>query len=193
VLTIRPTWTRRLTLLHSPSSDTLPTAADDSDDSLRVHSWFRSVANARRFALYSVRQTESPMAPLACDDHTLVVVREFRRVPLVASALAMTLFTARPGYAATLVAALAHFSERAVSVYQPAYLLLARSLEQPCLTTLVTGVHEGTALLAARATAFSFEPMLPEIGPMLATAPEGFAYHRELVSGLDSLVSPHAV
>ncbi len=195
VLTTRPTWTRGLTLCNAARREHLATPCDDhDDDAIRVHSWFRSLVDPRRFALYSVRQDGVTVAPYGLEEQTLVVVREFRRVPLFASALALTLFTARAGHAAAVVATLAHFAERAISLFQPAYLLLARSLEQPRVAVLVTGVHEESALLAASPSAFSLEPLLPELAPMLAVEPERFTYHRDPVpSERAALVSPHAV
>src|SRR6266478_5723358 len=102
---------------------------------------------------------------------------------------------ARAGYSAPLLAALAHFVERAVSVYQPAYLLLAHSLEQPRISTLMMGVHECAALAAANPTAFSVEELLPELEPLLMVRPEWFGYCPELEAQTvtSSLVSPYAV
>ncbi|PYM20935.1 MAG: hypothetical protein DMD81_01030 [Candidatus Rokuibacteriota bacterium] len=108
--------------------------------------------------------------------HTLIVVREFRRVPLDASTLALVVFTARPGYAAPTVAALAEFTGQAVSFYQPAYVLLARSLEDPQTVVLLTGVQDCAALEAASTSAFSIERLLPELSPMLVAEPEFYVY-----------------
>jgi len=173
--------------------------ADDLFDA-RVHarSRFRSQDDLTRFAVYTVHDAQAwaPPTPVSePGDHTLIVVREFRRVPLHASALAMLLLTARPGYSAPVLAALAHFVERAVSLYQPAYLLLAHSLEQPRISTLVLGVHECAALAAASPSAFSVEALLPELEPLLASRPEGFSYCPELEARMvtSSLVSPYAV
>jgi hypothetical protein len=166
----------------------------------RVHarSRFRSVTEPARFAVYTVHDAETWAPPTPVNgrgEHTLIVVREFRRVPLHASALALLLLTARGGYAAPVLAALAHFVERAVSLYQPAYLLLAHSLEQPRLSTLMLGVHECAALAAASPAAFSVETLLPELAPLLGEAPEWFAYCPEVEaeSLTSSLVSPYAV
>jgi hypothetical protein len=167
----------------------------------RVHarSRFRSQEDPLRFAVYTVHDAEAwapPPAPLSePGDHTLIVVREFRRVPLYASALAMLLVTARGGYSAPVLAALAHFVERAVSLYQPAYLLLAHSLEQPRVSALMMGVHECAALASASPTAFSVEALLPELQPLLAARPEWFSYCPEPdVRAIPSpLVSPYAV
>ena len=76
---------------------------------VRIHarSRFQSVGEADRYAIYTVHDTESWAAGdgRAPGEHTLVVVREFRRVPLHASALGLLLLTARSGEAATVVAA----------------------------------------------------------------------------------------
>jgi hypothetical protein len=164
----------------------------------RVHarSRFKSIAEPDRYAVYTVHDTEAWAAAdgRAPGEHTLVVVREFRRVPLHASALGLLLLTARAGSAAGVVAALAHFVERAVSIYQPAYLLLAHSLETPRLSILMLGVHECTALQAAGATAFSVDRLLPELEPLLATGPEWFTYCPEPeAESVSTLVSPYAV
>jgi len=174
-------------------------AGDDIFDT-RIHarSRFRSEDDPTRFAVYTVHDAEAwaPPTPVSePGDHTLIVVREFRRVPLHASALAMLLLTARPGYAAPVLAALAHFVERAVSMYQPAYLLLAHSLEQPRISALMMGVHECAALAAASPAAFSVEGLLPELEPLLAVHPEWFSYcpEPEARTVADRLVSPYAV
>ena len=166
----------------------------------RVHarSRFRSQTDPTRLALYTVHDAEA-WAPSAAvtepGDHTLTVVREFRRVPLHASALVMLLLTARAGCSAPVLAALAHFVERAVSTYQPAYLLLAHSLEQPRVSTLMMGVHECAALAAASPAAFSVETLLPELEPLLMLRPEWFSYCPEPKAQIVSsrLVSPYAV
>jgi len=188
--------------VYSALAGGLPDGADPADDLLdvRVHarSRFRSQDDPRRFAVYTVhdRQSWTPPSPLSDpSDHTLIVVREFRRVPLHASALAMLLLTARGGSAAPVVAALAHFVERAVSMYQPAYLLLAHSLEQPRVSALMLGVHECAALASASPAAFSIETLLPELAPLLAQRPEWFAYYPEpeAQTVTSTLVSPYAV
>jgi hypothetical protein len=173
--------------------------ADDLFDA-RVHarSRFRSQDDATRFAVYTVHDAEAWAPPIPVNqpgEHTLIVVREFRRVPLHASALAMLLLTARPGYSAPVLAALAHFVERAVSTYQPAYLLLAHSLEQPRTSALMMGVHECAALAAASPAAFSVEALLPELEPLLMLRPEWFAYcpEPEAQTVSSTLVSPYAV
>jgi hypothetical protein len=176
-----------------------PETGDDLFDP-RVHarSRFRSHDDPDRFAVYTVHETDAwaPSVPVSDPgDHTLIVVREFRRVPLHASALVMLLLTARPGYSAAVLAALALFVERAVSAYQPAYLLLAHSLEQPQVSALMMGVHECTALAAACPAAFSVDTLLPELETLLLLRPEWFSYCPEpAAQSLTSrLVSPYAV
>jgi hypothetical protein len=173
----------------------------DGDEDLydaRIHarSRFESALEPGRYAVYTVRDTEawSPADDRAPGEHTLVVVREFRRVPLHASALGLLLLTARAGAAAAVVAELAHFVERAVSVYQPAYLLLAHSLETPRLSVLMLGVHECAALQAAGPSAFSVDALLPEVAPLLAATPEWFTYAPDTeTEPVRRLVSPYAV
>lgn len=172
------------------------------DERVHARSRFRSLETPDRYALYSMYDVEvpfpgqrrGPLAGVAPGDHTLTVVREFRRVPLNASALALAIFTARPGAEAAVVAVLAHFVERAVSRYQPNYLLLAHSAQQPRITTLLTGVHECSALEAGTDAAFSFESLMPEIGPLLSIEPEIFSYCPD--TDLDAVppeVAPYAV
>ena len=166
------------------------------DPRIHARSRFESVTEPGRYALYTVHDTEAwaPGDGRAPGEHTLSVVREFRRVPLHASALGLLLLTARAGSAAPVVAALAHFVERAVSIYQPAYLLLAHSLESPRLSILMLGVHECAALQAAGSTAFSVDRLLPELEPLLATAPEWFSYCPEPeAQTISTLVSPYTV
>lgn len=166
------------------------------DPRIHARSRFQSVGEPGRYAVYTVHDTEAwaPGDGRAPGEHTLVVVREFRRVPLHASALGLLLLTARLGSAAAVVAALAHFVERAVSIYQPAYLLLAHSRETPRLSVLMLGVHQCNALQAAGATAFSVDTLLPELEPLLATAPEWFAYCPEPeAAAVTTRVSPYAV
>jgi hypothetical protein len=195
----RPTWTRGLRLydvfaLGSPAVPPAPITGDPVADRVHARSRFRSVRAPGRFALYSLHDgagnpgdDREPVGGLTPGDHTLVVVREFRRVPLHASALALLLLTAHWRHAPQVVAALAHEVERAVSLYQPSYLLLARSLEEPRLTALLTGVHECDALQAAKASAFSLDTLMPELDPMLEVEPEWYAYCPE--SALEALVS----
>ena len=172
----RSRWIRGLRL-YDTSIDVVP--AED----MRAWSRFQSVEDPSRFAMYLVREgTESPFGLSfhgGTEDHTLSVVREFRRVPLHATGLRLVVFAARPGRTAAVVAALAHFAERAVSTYQPAYLLLARSMESPGTVVLITGVHERAALVAMQPSAFSLDDLMPEIAPLLDTAPEWYTYCRE--------------
>jgi hypothetical protein len=207
VIRNRPTWIRGLRLFEGSLEAVAPltlTAELDGLGDERVHarSRFRSLDSPDRYALYSMHDTESrlpgqrrgPLAGIAPGDHTLTVVREFRRVPLRASALALTIFTARSGAEAAVVAALAHFVERAVSTYQPTYLLLARSVEQPRITTLLTGILESLALEDANSAAFSLDALLPELRPLLSIDPEVFSYCRD--GELDALapeIAPYAV
>ena len=101
--------------------------SDPADELLdpRIHarSRFQSVGEPGRYAVYTVHDTEawSPADGRPPGEHTLVVVREFRRVPLHASALALLLLTARAGSDPASWWRARHFVERAVSVYQPAY------------------------------------------------------------------------
>jgi len=166
-----------------------------SDGRVHARSRFRSVRHPERLALYSLHEPED--APEACDgpgDHRLVVVREFRRVPLQASALGLLLFVARAGCEAQVVATLAHFAERALNLYQPPYLLLARSHEQPGISVLLAGVRADTMLESAVATAFSVEQLMPELSPLLATEPEWYAYAPDPApASLFSAISPNAV
>ena len=171
---------------------------DIFDTRIHARSRFRSQEDPTRFAVYTVHDAEAwaPPTPVSePGDHTLIVVREFRRVPLHASALAMLLLTARPGYSAPVLAALAHFVARAVSMYQPAYLLLAHSLEQPRISALMMGVHECAALAAASPAAFSVEALVPELEPLLTRRPEWFSYcpEPEAQTITSRLVSPYAV
>ena len=136
----------------------------------------------------------SVLVRLGSDDHSLVVVREFRRVPLYAASLSFALFTARPGRAAEVVATLAHFTERAVSLFEPAYLMLARSDEQPCLSILMAGVHDSRAVAGAAPAAFRLDGVVRELEPVLAVEPEIFEYYRaERLEEMFALVSPRAV
>src|SRR2546423_15551466 len=180
-------WLRVLRLYEVTDSFTPAAAAVDEQLSLldaRVHarSRFRSVGDPGRFALYSVHNGASaPRLALAAPaaesegEHTLVAVREFRRVPLAASSLALTIFTARPGRAVQVVATIAHFVERAVDLYQPGYLLLAHSLEEPRTCLLLMAVHDSAALGAAGTAALRRDGLRPELAPLLAGAPQTYA------------------
>ncbi len=175
----RPAWSRGLRLYERDTEPPDGAHAGGQFNGAGVHarSRFRSLADPDRFALYSVRDdVPGALVSAPLNDHTLVVVREFRRVPLDASALALMVFTSRAGQAAPIVAALAQWAELAVSLYQPAYLLLAHSLEQPRLSALLTGVHESLALQSARPSAFSLDSVLPELRPLLLTEPEWYIY-----------------
>ena len=202
----RSAWLRVLRLYEA--TDSLAPAAAPQDDSLalldaRIHarSRFRSVGDPGRFALYSVHNGDSaPLLALAAPaaesegEHTLVAVREFRRVPLAASSLALTVFTARGGRAVQVVAAIAHFVEHAVDLYQPGYLLLAHSLEEPRTCLLLTAVHDSNALGAGATAAFSLDALITELAPLLSRAPETYEYCPEEASEpLLGAVSPYAV
>jgi hypothetical protein len=126
-------------------------------------------------------------AQSACRRARAAAVREFRRVPLDASGLALVVFAVRPGRAAQVIATLAHWAERAVSLYQPRDLLLARSLERPGLSVLITGVRERRALEGLRPSPFSLDPVLPEVAPFLAGPPERYRYCPEVVAAAVSL------
>lgn len=197
----RPTWTRGLTFWEPdglaearPAGATLGTLGGTPP---HVRSRFRSRANPRRFALYSLADTSaagSALVRVGTDDHSLMVVREFRRVPLHASSLSLALFSAQAGRAAGAVAALAHFVERAVSAWEPAYLMLAQSIEQPRVIVLLAGVHDAQALAGALPGPLSIGGLMPELASMLADEPEIFEYCRdERAAELAALVSPHAV
>ena len=174
---------------------TAPFDAMDFALESQVHacSRFRSVSHPDRYAVYALHEPGEAAVPMG-GDHTLIAVREFRRVPLHASALGLALFAARAGREAQVVATLAHFAERALSLYQPPYLLLARSREQPGIAVLLAGVQATSSLESAGASPFSLEQLLPEISPLLVTDPEWYAYapHAERASRF-SLVSPNAV
>jgi hypothetical protein len=148
---------------------------------VHARSRFRSVRHPDRFAMYSLHES-GPVDVQGPGDHRLVVVREFRRVPLRTSALGLVVFVARAGREAQVVAALAHFAERAVSLYQPPYLLLARSLEQPGITVMLAGAQVGTMFDSDAATPFSVDGLLPEIAPLLVADPEWYAYSPSLAS-----------
>jgi hypothetical protein len=198
---VRNVWLRSLRLYRDDLADsldlsTLDPLEEDEECDVHARSLFRSARDPDRLALYSVRDART-FAGRATGgaQHTLIVVREFRRVPLHASALALTIWTARPACGARLAAVLAHFVEHAVSLYQPAYVLLAHSLEQPRLSALLMAVHECAALQAASPAAFSFESLLPEVGPLLVDDPEWYSYCRdpEPATAPAALVSPYAV
>jgi hypothetical protein len=183
MLRSRSTWVRvlQLSVLEDDASDDGVHVEDTLLD-VRVHarSRFRSLRDASRVASYSVHNSEgAPGLPLSPGEHTLIAVREFRRVPLDASGLSLTLFTARLGRAASVVAALAGFVERAVNLYQPGYLLLAHSLEDPRTSLLLTATRDSQLLGAAAPAAFSIDDVVVELSPLLVTPPELYAYCRE--------------
>ncbi len=161
---------------------------------VHARSRFQSVRHPDRFAVYAVHEPGESVVETP-GDHTLVVVREFRRVPLHASALGLVIFAARLGREAQMVATLAHYAERALSHYQPPYLLLARSLEQPGITMLLTGVQATALLDTGGATPFSVDHVLPELEPLLTADPEYYAYAPDTApeSLFSSVVSRHAV
>jgi hypothetical protein len=207
----RLAYRRELRLYHADVVPTVPSAIHSlagpdeglptGTEVLHARSRFRSVLDPARYATYSVREVEAEdgrpvLSPVEAwiGEHHLSVVREFRRVPLQASALGLALFTAHPARAAAVVAALASFGEEAVSLYQPSYLLLAHSWEVPWVSVMLMGVQEEAALLAAIPTAFSLDRLLPELRPMLASAPEWYCYDPEREpTDLSTAVSPNAV
>lgn len=198
----RPVWIRELRLRPLPGLPTSLAVADDVDlrEDAGVHARSRferlDAAGSAVYTLREARDAAPDLDPVPGEEvHTLVAVREFRRVPLDASGLALAIFRARPGRAAQLIAALAHWAERAVSLYQPTYLLLAHSLEQPRVVALIAGVRERRALQLARSSPFSVEPVLPEVEPLLEGEVELYSYcpdEAEETFVLGS-VSPHAV
>jgi len=201
MLAPQPVWMRGLWLYESATDGSTPAAGrtrrDEALDA-RVHarSRFRSVRHPERYAVYSVHDADprdgSPSG--LPGEHTLIVVREFRRVPLHASALALLVFTALGGSAALVLAALARFVERAVSLYRPAYLLLARSLEQPGMSTLLMGMHERAAQQEVHPSALSLDTVLPQLSPLLSCEPEWYAYCPEVPArGPWRAISPYAV
>jgi hypothetical protein len=179
---VRPFWVRDLRLYRAEIESPWLTAADDDTAGLHVRSRFRGLSDPGSAALYTMRDASGahdvgdPL-PSSAESHTLVVVREFRRVPLDASTLRLMLFIAGEGCAPRVIGTLAHWAERAVSAYQPAYLLLAHSLEQPRVTALLAAVHEGRALAWARP--FSVESILPDVRPWLEEEPERYVYWPE--------------
>jgi hypothetical protein len=201
----RSIWRRVLQLHHLDEAAAL---LDETLPDVRVHarSRFRSADDPERVAVYSVHDADGAagLLPLGLGpggrpgsrggEHTLVAVREFRRVPLDASSLALLLFTARPRRAVTVVAALARFVERAVDLYQPGYLLLAHSLEAPATSMLLTAVQDREALAAGSAAAFSLDGLLAELEPLLDGRPERYEYAPEADAlSLTGAISPYAV
>ncbi len=207
MLRSRSSWLRVLRLYDVDDARPLASLLEDPFLDTRVHacSRFQSLDDAARHALYSVHDADgAALLPLGLPldgrpggregEHTLVAVREFRRVPLDASSLALTVFTACPGRAVALVATLAHFVERAVDVYQPSYLLLAHSLEEPRISLLLTAVQDSRALAAGSAAAFSLDELCLEADAMLDGPPERYAYAPELSPlPVTGAISPYAV
>ncbi len=195
----RPTWTRGLTLWEPDArADARAAAALDTLEGTapHAHSRFRSRENPRRLALYSLADTSTPGAALVrvgTEDHSLMVVREFRRVPLDASSLSLALFIARPGCAAGAVAELAHFVERAVSAWEPSYVMLAQSLDQPRVIVLLAGVHQPRALAGASAPGFNVAALPADLDPLLDEEPEIFDYCRDERAESMARVCPRAV
>jgi hypothetical protein len=189
----RSSWIRGLRLYRATADAAPPEPAEA--DGIQARSRFRSVRHPDRRAEYTLRAPgEPPTEPMGRGDHTLAVVREFRRVPLRASGLGLVVFAARLGREAHVVATLAHFAERALSVYQPAYLLLGRSIEQPGIIALITGVEDRRVLDGREATPFSVEEILRELAPFLAGEPDRYAYAPDAASdAFDTAVSRYAV
>jgi hypothetical protein len=196
---MRTPWIRGLRLYRTIGDEPSPACDDTTDSTLDRHvharSRFRSVNHPDRFALYSVHERgETFGGPVTPGDHTLATVREFRRVPLHATALGLLLFAARAGREAQVVATLAHFAERALSVFQPPYLLLARSMEQPGIAVLLAGVQSSALLDSCGASVFSVANLLPELESALVVEPEWYAYTPERApQSVIPLISPHAV
>jgi hypothetical protein len=198
MLRSRPTRIRGLTFCRTPGGVPAPdlalSAEDDLEGLVHVRSRFRSVTDPDLSAVYAVHELGAPLHADAapCVHHTLRVVREFRRVPLDASALALILFRAKGGQVARAIAAVAHWAERAVSLSEPAYLLVAHSLEEPRLIVVLTGVQECDALLESRTSAFSLDALLDDAGSLLMDEPEWFAYCAPHLTNAQ-LISPSAV
>jgi hypothetical protein len=178
----RSAWVRVLQFQDGDALDPVLGPLEDTLFGVRIHarSRFRSLGCSSRLAIYSVHDADgAPGLPPSPGEHTLIAVREFRRVPLDASTLALTVFTAKPGHAVPVVAALAGFVERAVGLYQPGYVLLAHSLENPRTCLLLTATRDAMLLGAAAPAAFNLDDVLIELTPLLATAPESYEYCSE--------------
>lgn len=184
----RPVWSRALLFHQAAAPDDVTLDRGEA----HAHSRFRSAHRPDRYAVCLVREAPSllPRFGPPVEEHALAAVREFRRVPLEASGLALVVFAVRPGRAAQVIATLAHWTERAVSLYQPSYLLLARSLEQPGLSVLITGVREHRGPEWLRPSPFSVDPVLPEVAPFLTAPPERY---RSCPDRRAAAVSPDAV
>jgi hypothetical protein len=178
----RSAWVRVLQFQDGDALDPVLGSLEDTLFGVRIHarSRFRSLGCSSRLAIYSVHDADgAPGLPPSPGEHTLIAVREFRRVPLDASTLALTVFTAKPGHAVPVAAALAGFVERAVGLYQPGYVLLAHSLENPRTCLLLTATRDAMLLGAAAPAAFNLDDILIELTPLLATAPESYEYCSE--------------
>lgn len=199
MLRSRSAWVRVLQIyeLDDEGPDPLIGRLEDLLLDVRVHarSRFRSLDRPAWYAHYSVHSAEDAGGlPLGPGEHTLLAVREFRRVPLDASSLGLAVFRARPGRAVPVVAILADFVERAVRLYQPGYLLLAHSLEDPRTSLLLTAVRDSDRLGAAAPAAFDLHEILGELAPMLVAAPERYVYCPEAeAASVTGAVSPYAV
>jgi hypothetical protein len=198
MLTYRQTRIRGLSFYRAPGGRPFGATEDfdELDELVHARSRFRCMSDRELFAVYAVHDVRATPPPeaMAAAHHTLMVVREFRRVPLDASALGLVVLRARGGYVAGAIAAVAHWAERAVSLAEPAYLLVAHSLEEPRLIALLTGVHECQALLGSRASTFSIDSLLDEVGPLLMTDPECFSYCApNTADDTLQLISPSAV
>src|SRR5262249_18896313 len=127
VLRSRSGWGRALQLYAVGGGGAHPPAAlvaSPLGRCVRPRSPFPRTGDRSRFAVYSVHNaSEITRSAARAGEHLLVAVREFRRVPLDASSLVLTVFTAWPASAVQVVAALAEFVERAVVAHQPGYAL----------------------------------------------------------------------
>ena len=193
----RAAWIRGLRLYRQvapPETALEDDAVTPLDACVHARSRFTSIEHPDRCAVYSVHEPGTDDEMPGPGDHTLVAVREFRRVPLRASTLRLVIFVARAGAEAQALAILAHYAEHALSLYQPAYLLLARSFEAPGIIALLTGVQLSTALESSARCPFSVDALLPELMPLLAAEPEVYSYDPERqAEALVSAVSPYAV
>jgi hypothetical protein len=203
MLRSRSAWLRILQLYHLDDLPPVPGGLlDDVWPEGRVHacSRFQSLDAPGHGALYAVHEAGAApglglggLRERRRVEHTLAAAREFRRVPMVAASLGLTLFRARPAAAAAVVAALADFVERAVDAYQPAYLLLAHSLEEPRLSLLLTAAADATAGVV-HAAALASGPLRDELDAMLDGPPERFVHAPEaLPVAVAGAIVPYAV
>jgi hypothetical protein len=79
-------------------------------------------------------------------DHTLKMIREYRRLPLDETVLGLSALQAKRGRAADLTAALSRVVEQGIGLFSPSYLLFAHSQEVPDFHVIVVGVREVEAL-----------------------------------------------